>query len=57
MYRCRKCNSEDVEEKMWVNMNTLNVSDNPCTDVDLEDEVEHFCNNCENFTEVYNDEL
>lgn len=42
MYKCEICNSEDIEQQMWVNMNTgkastvIDEGDNTC-----------FCNKCE----------
>ena len=52
MYRCINCNSTNVEEKMWVNMNTLELSDNYLTECDLDDIDEHFCNDCQCNVEV-----
>ena len=42
MYRCIECNSTNVEEKMWVNMNTLQLSDNYHVECDLNDITEHY---------------
>jgi hypothetical protein len=56
MYRCTVCDSEDVEEKMWVNMNTLKLAKDPLTNCDLDDTLEHFCNNCENNVDIYDDD-
>lgn len=38
---CESCGSDSVESKMWVNINT-----NELTGGD-EDEPEYFCNNCQ----------
>jgi hypothetical protein len=56
MYRCTVCDSEDVEEKMWVNMNTLKLGKDPITNCDLDEKLEHFCNNCEDNVIIYNDD-
>lgn len=47
MYKCNRCGSTDVEEKMWVNINTMKLSDNPYANSDLDSTEDHFCNNCE----------
>jgi hypothetical protein len=50
-YKCRNCNSENVEQTMWVNVNTMKLSDNPSTEDD-----EAWCNVCETTTSIYDDE-
>lgn len=52
MYRCKKCNSTEVEEKAWVNMNTGQSNG-------LLDETDKtaWCCDCEEIVEFYNDEL
>ena len=52
MYKCINCNYINIEEKMWVNMNTLELSDNYLTECDLDDIDEHFCNDCQCNVEV-----
>jgi L-arabinose isomerase len=52
MYRCRECDSTEVQEKFWVNINTFKVSDM------VEDgKNESWCEDCEKLVEVYDDEL
>jgi len=52
MYRCRKCDSERVESKMWVNLNTFKIESSVDDDPD-----QNWCQVCEELVEVYNDEL
>lgn len=42
---CEDCGSDDVEEKMWVNSNTQEVTGH-CSD----DDEEAYCNNCQSHT-------
>lgn len=42
MYKCGLCGSTDVEIKMWVNVNTLEISGDAMEDAD-----ECWCNGCE----------
>ena len=53
MYRCKECNSTEVESKMWVHQNTFKISD-MVSDGRPED---NFCINCEQHVELYDDEL
>ena len=55
MYKCANCNSTNVEEKMWVNMNTLELSDNYLTECDLDNINEHYCNDCQCNVEIIDD--
>jgi hypothetical protein len=52
-YRCKECNSTEVESKMWVHQNTFKISD-MVSDGEPED---NFCINCEQHVELYDDEL
>lgn len=45
MFKCSKCNSTEVEELMWVNMNTGEESNEAETG-------EFYCNSCESHTDV-----
>lgn len=56
MYKCTKCNGTDVEEQMWVNLNTFEISDNPTTDCDLDNTSMHWCNDCEENVVIYSDD-
>lgn len=56
MYRCTVCHSDDVDEKMWVCMNTLKLSPEASTGGELEDSEDHYCNDCNANVGVYEDE-
>lgn len=50
-YKCKECDSDKVEGKYWVNLNTFKVSD-------MADEgEENWCPNCEDMVEVYDDDV
>lgn len=52
MYRCKKCNSTNVEAKYWVNLNTFKIQD-----IADDDSDQNWCQNCEEMVELYDDEL
>lgn len=52
MYRCKECDSTDVESKMWVQQNTLEIGGLADDDAD-----QNWCKDCEELVEIYNDEL
>ena len=52
-YRCKECNSTEVESKMWVHQNTFKISD-MVSDGETED---NWCIDCKKMVELYNDEL
>lgn len=51
MYRCKTCNSTDVESKMWVHQNTFKIMDMVDDDPD-----QNWCQQCEKLVEIYDDE-
>lgn len=52
MYRCIDCNSTNVEEKMWVNMNILELSKEFHIEYDFDDISGHYCNDCQCNVEI-----
>jgi len=50
-YYCDKCGSTQVEVKMYVNPNTLEVEDNP----EFESDEPCWCYNCQDNTHITND--
>lgn len=52
-YKCTKCNSMEVESKMWVHQNTFKISD-MVSDGETED---NWCIECQQHVELYDDEL
>ena len=51
-YRCKQCNSKDVESKMWVNLNTFKIQDMVDNDSD-----QNWCTECQELIEIYDDEI
>lgn len=51
-YKCKKCNSSDVEGKYWCNHNTGKIID-PVEDGNYD----NWCVNCQELVEIYDDEL
>jgi hypothetical protein len=51
-YRCKKCDSKDVESKMWVNLNTFKIQDMVDDDSD-----QNWCTECQELVEIYDEEL
>ena len=60
MYVCHECCSEDIQEKMWVDVNSVNPSKTDPTkfvgkmdrDRDIIDEGECWCPDCDKHTRV-----
>lgn len=52
MYRCKECNSTDVEGKYWCNHNTFKIQD-----VVDDDPDQNWCNECEEKVCIYDDEI
>lgn len=52
MYRCKTCNSTEVEGKYWVNHNTSTIESMVDDDPD-----QNWCQQCEELVEIYDDEL
>jgi len=46
-YVCRKCGCDDVESKMWVNLNTMNVTGDASENID-----DNWCNDCQDSCEI-----
>ena len=49
MYKCKECNSTNVEAKYWVNLNTFKI-------IADDDSDENWCQDCEEMVEVYDDD-
>jgi len=52
MYRCKTCNSTEVEGKYWVNRNTSTIESMVDDDPD-----QNWCQQCEELVEIYDDEI
>ena len=52
MYRCKTCNSTEVEGKYWINHNTSTIESMVDDDLD-----QNWCQQCEELVEIYDDEL
>ena len=52
MYRCRTCDSKEVEGKYWVNHNSFKIESMVDDDPD-----QNWCQQCEELVEIYDDEL
>lgn len=52
MYRCKKCNSEEVEGQYWVDHNTFMISE-----ISDDDPDQNWCRKCEEKVRIYDDEL
>ena len=52
IYKCKQCDSTNVETKYWVNLNTFKISD-MVSDGEPED---NWCIECQQHVEVYDDE-
>ena len=49
MIKCSECGSTNVEARAWVNCNTLEF-------IDWCDDGENWCDDCQEYTEVEDDE-
>ena len=49
-YKCKECNSTNVESKFWVNLNTFKI-------IADDDSDQNWCQDCEEMVEIYDDEL
>lgn len=47
-YVCKTCNSENVEQKVWIDLNTELTTDS-CSDEDIED---NWCRDCTEHCEI-----
>ncbi len=51
-YRCKQCDSKNVESKYWVNLNTFKIQD-----IVDDDSDQNWCADCEKMVEIYDEEL
>jgi len=51
MFKCKKCNSTDVEEKAWVKLNTP-ISEATVAFMESGDREDYWCNDCQEHREM-----